>query len=176
MVLLVLPIPLSYLNLAVPRSSYTIGFSGLNMALFGFLLVELAAYLERYFTDQFSVKDAPAFFFLVTAFIAAPHVESILAVVVLVVSLLMAVVYSMGLLVTDSLSPAAIKENIDRQGYFELLLVGGLVAVAFVPISFPLTPVSEAGIINLYGHLTGFSIGFIAVYVWIFISTSYGLL
>jgi hypothetical protein len=41
------PVSLSALNLAIPRNGATYGFSGLNMALVGFLPVTIATYVER---------------------------------------------------------------------------------------------------------------------------------
>jgi hypothetical protein len=58
-ILVVFPVPLTYLNLAVPRSGIVVGFSGLLMAILGYELVEFARYTGEYFTDDFGVENAP---------------------------------------------------------------------------------------------------------------------
>jgi hypothetical protein len=171
-ILIVLPVPLSYLNLAIRRPGVGLGFSGLNMALFGFLVVEFAEYLDQYFTSHFGVENAPAFFFSVTAFVAVPHTDSIWGQSVVAVSVFAAVAYSMAFLLSYCPSIDGFKETVNKQGYFELLLVAGALSPAFVTIAFPRNPTTESGIVNIYIHLVGFCIGFIAVYIWVLLSTS----
>lgn len=86
-------------------------------------------------------------------------------------SLGLALVHSLGFLLTYRPSMTGIRAASHKQCYVELLLVTGLRLVAFVPAPFPQDPVSEAGVINVHGHLVGFCIGFIAVYGWVILAT-----
>lgn len=169
--LLAFPFPLSYLNLAFPLPGRYVGFSGVLMAIFGYALVEFARYLGEFFTEQFDVEQAPAFFFGATAFVAVPHAEMARGFLVLGVSLVAAVAYSLAFLTTVRPSLAAIGTALDRQGYFELALVAGLFTVVFVRISFPANPIIEAGIVNIYSHLVGLCMGFLTAYVWVLVTT-----
>ena len=170
-VLVLLPIPLSYLTLAVPTPGVSIGFSGLNMALFGFVVVEFAAYLDEYFTENFGVENAPAFFFLVTAFVALPHAKTGWGYGIAVGSLFLAIVYSAGLLWSFQPSLSGVSDAVDKQGYFELSITTFVVMVVFVPIAFPQNPVFEEGFINVYVHFVGFCLGFMGVYIAILLGT-----
>ena len=170
-ILLLLPIPLSFLTLAVPRPGVSIGFSGLNMALFGFVVVEFAAYLDEYFTDNFGVENAPAFFFLVTTFVALPHAETWWGYGIALSSLFLAAVYSVAFLWSFQPSFSGLSDAVDKQGYFELSIVTLVVMVGFVPIAFPQDPVVEEGIINVYVHFVGFCLGFISVYLGVLLTT-----
>ena len=170
-VLLVLPIPLSYLTLAVPSLGVSIGFSGLNMALFGFVVVEFSAYLDEYFIDQFGVENAPAFFFLVTTFVALPHAETRWGYAITFGSLFLVLVYSVAFLWSFRPSLSGLRDAVNKQGYVELSVSTFVVMVVFVPIAFPQNPIVEEGIINLYIHFVGFCLGFIGVYIAILLTT-----
>lgn len=171
-VLLVLPVPLSYLNLAVPRPGGTVGFSGLNMALFGFAVVAFAAYVDEHFTDHFGVENAPALFFLVTAFVGAPHVARQAGYAVVAGSVGLAALYSLGFWASYRPDVSGLSEAVDKQGYVELLVVAALVLAAVVPMAFPQDPYTESGVLNVYTHLLGFAAGFVGTYAWVLLGTS----
>jgi len=170
-ILFVFPVLLSYLNLAVPRPGTGFGFSGLNMALFGFVLVEFAAYLETYFTTNFGVENSPSFFFIVMAFVALPYADMRGGFGIIAISMALAVIYSAACLVSYRPTVATIRKSIDKQGYFELLVVVAILCPAFVAMAFPQNPVMKSTIVNLYAHLIGFCLGFITVYSWVLFAT-----
>lgn len=170
-ILLVFPVPLSYLNLAVPRPGVGFGFSGLNMALFGFMLVEFAAYLDAHFTTGFGVENSPAFFFAVMGFVASPHAEMDVGLGLVAISMGLTAIYSGVFLLSYQPSVTGVRDSIDKQGYFELLVVVVILCPAFVAMAFPRNPVMESAVVNLYVHLVGFCIGFIAVYSWVLLAT-----
>jgi archaellum component FlaC len=164
-VLTVLPAPLSYLNLAFPRAGTGLGFSGLNMAIFGYLAVEFSEYLGEYFTEEFGVEDAPLFFFAVMAFVAAPHADQTAGLAIAVAAVAIAAVYLVGLLRTVRPSLSGLGASLQLQGYFELSAVAAVALVVYVPAAFPQDPFTSSGIVNVYIHLLGFCIGFIGSYV-----------
>lgn len=170
-ILLVFPILLSYLNLAIPRPGTGLGFSGLNMALFGFILVEFAAYLDEHFTTHFGVENSPAFFFVIMGFVALPHTEMEWGFGLVAISMGLAVVYAGAFLLSYRPSVAGFRASIGKQGYFELLVVVIILCPGFVAVAFPQNPVMESAIVNLYVHLVGFCIGFITVYSWVLLAT-----
>lgn len=171
-VLLIFPIPLSYLNVVIPRPGTALGFSGLNMALFGFVLVECAAFVGEHFTDHFDIENAPALFFIVLTYIAATHATSVWGFGVVIVSTVMAVVYSIGFFFAYQPSIRGAKNSLSKQGYFELLLITILCLIVLVSAAFPRNPVTDSGTVNLFIHLMGVSLGYLSVYGWVLIAGS----
>lgn len=171
-ILVVFPVPLSYLNLAFQRPGISLGFSGLNMALVGVVLVEFASYLETQFTSHFGVENAPAFFFVVMAFVALPYADMDWGFALTAVTTGLAVAYIAPFLSSYQPSLGRIRTGIGKQGYLELLLAVGILAPGFVVTAFPQNPVVESGIVNVYIHLVGFCLGFITVYSYILVVPS----
>lgn len=164
-VALVLPVPLSYLNLAMPRTRAGFGMSGLVLALLGYALVELAAFVTARVTDEVRADDAPVLFFLATAFLSLPHTHVVWGRLTLGLSLLGVSLYAVRLVGS---SPAFVRGLIaldDERGSVELLLTGVLGTFGLFLLAFPSDPASPSGRVNVYVHFLGFSIGFIATYV-----------
>ncbi|WP_311174184.1 hypothetical protein [Halobellus ordinarius] len=165
-ILTIYPTLLSYLELAVPLQRTVIGFSGLNMALLGYTLVEFSTFLQNSITRRLRVENAPRFFFPVLSFILARYADSTVAFVVLGVSLLITVLYWLPFLLSLRSAIAGTKEIFDRPGYFELAVVSTLTITGFIVAGFPQRPTVDSGFLNIYSHLLGFSIGFITFYIW----------
>lgn len=161
--LLVLPPVLSVLDLLLLDSGVVLGFSGVVMAFVGFLPLALVWYARTVAGVGLQVDHAPGLFFLGLAGI------SLWVVPVRPTQLLLAAVASaIGLAYAHgartALDGAAVRWP--GSGAYVELAGAGLVAFAFgVAVGFPPGRVADGVIVNHYGHLLGYAIGFIAAYV-----------
>ncbi|MFC7203229.1 hypothetical protein ACFQJC_06860 [Haloferax namakaokahaiae] len=165
--LVVLPATLSLLNLAVFRPRVSFGFSGVVMGFFGYLPLALFRYL-RSFTDlPVTDADAPAFFFFGIVLIAAaalPGVSVGTAIATGAFVVGSGYVWGVSRRTKRSLTTLA-RESLAQPGIVELGLVGGILFVGYPFVAFPADPVSDGQIFNLYSHLLGYCLSFIAAYV-----------
>lgn len=156
--LLVFPVVLSLSNLALPRDGVGLGFSGVNMAFVGYLPVALAGYLRATFDVRAERAIAAALFFVGLALVALLTVRLTLTVAVAGVAGLAAV----GNLLAADVGLPSSRPALGRSGDAELvvvavfLLAGGLVA------AFPPDLTMNGAIVNVYVHLLGYALGFIA--------------
>lgn len=171
---LVLPALLSYLNLAVLRSSIGFGFSGVVMAFAGYLPLSLAEYVEAQFDIGPRTAVAPMLFFLTLSLIAVLSVQPVVTENTTVflgtsglvaATLLSALLYAVSVSSQGSSLVQKLRAAADNTGYFELG-VAALVLVFGLPfVAFPTDPELAESAINLYIHLLGYALGFLATYV-----------
>lgn len=163
--LVVFPVALSFLNLAIARPGAGIGFSGINMAFVGYLPIALAGYAAVRF-DVGPERDlAGALFFAGIALIAVLSVQSVLTYGLAVAALLAALLYWLSMLEHRGGARFDVRAAVNAAGDFELA-VAGIVLFAGLPlIAFPIDPALDAGTVNLYIHLLGYALGFIATYL-----------
>ncbi|WP_302082411.1 rhomboid family intramembrane serine protease [Salinibaculum rarum] len=182
------PVLLSYLNLAIVRDGSGVGFSGVLMALYGYLPLALADHLESQFDAGRTRTVAPLLFFLVltvmtglTLWLTAAYPVSVpvrgvvvpvgpvltatLAGLLLALALVV-VLYLLSLRDEWENGLATLRNAIDRSGHFELAVVGALLLVAVPFATFPLDPTVTDGVVNLYVHLLGYALGFLTVYLY----------
>lgn len=164
---LAFPAVLSALNVALTRPALGYGFSGVNTAFFGFLPIALTWYLSSGLGAPVRARDAPILFFASTTLVALLAVPlSFASAAIAVVGLLAAAVYLL-----ESLPRAsAVRRRLERvwrfrPGYVEFAVVGAGTLVVFPLAAFPPDPASGGTVLNLYGHLLGYALGFIASYV-----------
>lgn len=184
------PVPLSYLNLAIDpaRDGLAFGFSGLLMALYGYLPLSLASYLDSEFGLGRTRRVAPLLFFLglaVTTVLMLLAVRSnpvwvavdgvrtsvntvLTATLVGLLPALFLVVLWYGLSVTDDWTALRrrLGEAIQRMGHFELAVVGVVLLVAVPVATFPIDPTRGRTVYNLFVHFVGFALGFISSYLY----------
>lgn len=168
----VFPPLLSALNLAIPRPSYAVGFSGVVLAFVGYLPIAIAEYLEVHFDVGPREMVAPTTFFLGLALIAVLSVQSVVpanATVLLgtaglvVATLLSALLFWIAALDEGRFRPAA-RATARLPGYLELATAAGILFVGIQFVAFPGDPTLAGGVVNLYVHLLGYALGFISVY------------
>jgi membrane associated rhomboid family serine protease len=173
--LLVLPVLLSYLNLAILRSSVAFGFSGVVMAFAGYLPLALAAYADVHFDIGPRTSLAPVLFFLALGLIAALSVQSVVpdnATVFLgtsglvIATLLSAVLYGVSVYQRGTGFVRKTRRAAARSGYFELAVTGLVLVFALPFVGFPTDPTLGDGAVNLYVHLLGYALGFLVPYVF----------
>jgi len=186
--LVVSPPLLSYLNLAIVRRGVAFGFSGVVMVYYGTLPLALAAYAQSSLDLGDVTSGAPLLFFsglfLVTVqtlravlgtpvtvavdgvpasvtWVLAATLAELLVLLVLVVAL-----YALGVADGDRSARKRLRAAIDRPGYAELA-AGALLLFLAVPFAtFPSDPVSGTRVFNLYVHVVGYALGFIASYLY----------
>lgn len=172
-VLCVFPVVLSYLNLAVLRPAFAVGFSGIVMAFVGYLPVALSRYLAVQFEIGPRRAVAPALFFFSLAIIATLSVQSVVpenTTVLLgtsgltLAALLTTILYGLPIVEQGNIR-RKLGVALDRSGYFELAAVAIVLCLAVPFVAFPVTPSASGGILNLYVHLLGYALGFMVTYV-----------
>lgn len=172
--LLAFPPILSYLNLAIIRSSVTFGISGVIMAFVGYLPLALADYLDTNFDIGPVNVFAPALFFASLGFIAVLSLQSVLfrnpTVLLGTAGLVLATVLSTtlyGLSVYEQTDNARIKLKSAMRAarYTDLILLTVLLLFVVPVIAFPANPRVDNGVLNLYEHFLGYALGFITSYV-----------
>ena len=165
-IVLVFPLVLSGLNLAVPRNAVSYGFSGVNMALLGLLPLVLGEYLRATFTPTLERRHVGLAYFVATAIIALIAVPIALSTVALATtSVGIAGLYAHGLLQRHWQLRRLGREILERPGYGELALAGGVVFVSYLFVAFPADVVYGTAVLNIYVHFLGYSLGFIGPYL-----------
>ena len=161
--LLAFPLVLSALNLAMARPRVGFGFSGVAMAFLGLLPLMLGAAIEERFPGTQGLRRAPGLFLAglaAIAWLAVPARLPRLAIVLVAAGAALAYL--------PRLPTAA-----DLDGGLRWLAAGsgggvvlaGVVAFFLVPLAaFPGDPANGTTVTNLYTHLLGYSLGFIAPY------------
>lgn len=165
-ILLSFPFALSALNLAVPRDAIFYGFSGLNMAFLGLLVVLLGEYVRAVFWPEWDRRYVGGAFFAslgLVAILAVPLGTS--SVVLAGGSLGIAGVYSRGLVRRKIRWRSMAREIRERTGYGDLLVVAAVTVVAYLFVGFPSNVQHVGAVLNLYVHFLGYSVGFTATYL-----------
>lgn len=162
--LLALPAALSYLNLAISRPGIAVGFSGVNMAFVGFLPLALSSFLREHFAVDGELDVAGGLFFAGLAFVAVLSVQSIVTYGVAAASVLAAALFFFSAVELRGPTRPDIRAAAAAGGYFELAAVAFVLFVGLPMLAFPADPVDGGTIVNLYIHLLGYALGFIATY------------
>ncbi|WP_238547498.1 hypothetical protein [Haloferax mediterranei] len=170
-VLVAFPPVLSYMNLAITRSSVTFGSSGIVMAFAGCLPLALADYFESEFGIGPVDTFAPMMFITSVGLISVLSVQSVIpensTVLVGTAGLILVVLLTILLYVISAYKQendvrSKLRSSAEATGYFELIIVTGFLFVTILLVAFPVDPTTEGGILNLYEHFVGYSLGFIA--------------
>lgn len=163
--LVVFPAVLSVLNLAVPRQGVLLGFSGVNAAFVGYLPLALAGYLRRVFGVRAERELAAGLFFLGLALVAVLVVRTPVTYAVAAVAALAAAgrLRAVGVDLPQSTDVPGTPGEAELAVVAVVLLFGGLLG------AFPPDPVvagtGDGDVVNVYVHLVGFALGFIAPFV-----------
>jgi hypothetical protein len=167
-VLVGLPLALSVLNLALIRPRIGYGFSGLAMGMLALLALLSFDYVDTALTTALCQRsDAPMIFFGETTLIAAvvrPHTQATLAIAA--VTGLTTVLYALVLLrrVRNRELTDVVQSWARQPGFLELGLIAVVLLIGFPFLAFPRNPAGDGTILNIYTHLLGFAVTFIAAY------------
>jgi hypothetical protein len=166
------PFVLSGLNLAIPRNAIGFGFSGINMALFGYVAVALVTVVG----DRFGVDDRrylPALFLVSVGYVAANALPaSVTSVGLVSVALAVSIPYgrSAGRHSAQSLRQT-IGRVIETPVYAELVAAAVVVLLGYPFVGFP-TPTPDGPRINIYIHFLGYALAYIVVYMSLLVDRS----
>lgn len=161
---IVFPLVLSGLNVALVRPRVGFGFSGIVMAVLGFLPISLVWYLQAWVSPSFDIDQAPAFFFLGAGVIAVSAVPITPAsITTAVVAFAIGAYYLRDTLATVTQDSS--RGRLTRVGYSEFALAGVLVFFLLLPVSFGSIHASDGQLVNLYVHVLGYCLGFIVPYI-----------
>ncbi len=170
----VLPLFLSYMNLAILRASVAFGFSGIVMAFAGYLPLALADYAETTFDLGPRTSVGPMLFFLTLGPISALSVQPVVpdnaTVLIGTSGLVLATVLSAALFGLSAYQQETgvvekFRHATGQSGYFELGVVSIVLVFAVPFVGFPPDPSFGDGAVNLYVHLLGYALGFLVPYV-----------
>ena len=167
---LVFPVVLSYLNLAIPRSATTLGFSGVAMAFAGYLPLALADYLDARFGIGPATQLGPALFLSGLGLVSVLSVRSASgpvggrAALLALAASLGAVQYALVVAEQSDLR-ARCRRLLRTPGAAELTAVATVLVIAVPFVAFPASPERGAGVLNLYVHLLGYALGFLVPFV-----------
>jgi len=166
-VVTVFPFVLSALNLAVFRPRFAVGFSGINMALFGYLPFVLSDYLDTCTTADLGREPPVSLFFLGTAVIALLSLpfEPLVGAIALAALLACVLYLRPALAGLDRTDLLAVRAAAREPGHAELLVAGSAVFVAYPFLAFPADYAVGGAVVNVYTHQLGYSLAFIASYV-----------
>ena len=159
-----LPAALSVLNLAISRPGSTVGFSGVNMAFVGFLPIALAGFLRAHFEVDGELDLAGGLFFAGLALVAVLSVRSLATVGVAAAATLAAVLFFLSVADLHERTRPDVRAAVQAGGYFELAAAAFVLFAGLPMVAFPMDPVADGSIVNLYVHLLGYALGFIATY------------
>jgi len=193
-ILLVCPALLSYLNLAIVRAGGSVGFSGVLMALYGYLPVAIARHAESTFGIGRERRTAPLLFFIGLTLISVLTLGAVLTygvtipyrgrtvpvtdvLVATLVGLIAALVLTVALYVLSAAGGrpalwATVRDAASRQGHFELGVAASVLFLALPLATFPVDPVVDGSVLNLYVHLLGYALGFIGTYATIVVEAA----
>jgi hypothetical protein len=167
--LAVFPVALSYLNLAIVRPSVGYGFSGVLLAFVGYLPLALADFVEAQFDVDVRANRslAPALFFVGLALAAVLSVRSLVTAGLAAAALLSALLYALPAFDERTRLRSNVRAAAGMTGHFELFTVAVVAFVAFPFVAFPTDSAGDGTVVNLYVHLLGYALAFVATYVTI---------
>jgi len=167
---LVFPAVLAYLNLAVPRSATTLGFSGVAMAFAGYLPLALADYLDARFDIGPATQLAPVLFLSSLGLVSVLSVRSASdpvgdrAALLALAASLGALRYALAVVERSDLR-ARCRRLLGTSGAAELTALAAALVFTVPFVAFPASPGRGAGVLNLYIHLLGYALGFLVPFV-----------
>jgi hypothetical protein len=172
--LLAFPPVLSYLNLAIARSSVTFGASGVIMVFVGYLPLALSDYLDTNFDIGPGNVVAPALFFASLGLISVLSLQSVLltnptvllgTAGLVLATVLSTVLYSLSVYEQTNNARTKIKSAMRATGDTDLILLTVLLLFVVPIIAFPANPQVDNGVLNLYEHFLGYALGFMTSYI-----------
>jgi hypothetical protein len=162
-VLLSFPFALSSLHLSLDRPGRVLGFSGLNMAFVAVIPLFETIYLSR-LDGGVRLDHAPTLFFAGVSLISYRILPGGATRTVLTLGAAVLAV-SFAAYAWRRLGSGAIRDLVGRSGEFEL--VAGATVVFFLAVIFgsPSDRAQSGTVVDVYAHLFGYVVGFVATYL-----------
>ncbi|ERH13932.1 MAG: hypothetical protein J07HB67_00185 [halophilic archaeon J07HB67] len=157
------PLALSGLNLTLVRPRVGYGFSGMTMGLLALTALFAVTYTDRQLTTSWCRRgDAPLVFFAEVTLIALavqPHTPATTGVAGGAAAVAAGYLVVVGRRARTT--GRVFTRTADRAGFGELGIVAGVVLVGVPTV---VAPTGDGTVFNLYTHLLGFAVTFVAVY------------
>ncbi|MBP1901951.1 membrane associated rhomboid family serine protease [Halorubrum trapanicum] len=161
----IFPVTLSLLNLAVPRDAVTYGFSGVNMALVGFLPVAIGRYIEANRGEPIDTTLLLTAFFLSISGIAILAVpQSALTFAVGTAGVALSVLFG-GSFVRHERRLANSHDRWRASASDPVVIVGTGTWILLLATAFPQTVAAGGSVTNVYVHFVGYALGFMTAYL-----------
>lgn len=167
-VLVAFPFVLSGLNVVFVRPRVGYGFSGLAMAYLGFVPIALVAFVRARLFPAVTLDHAPLLFFAGAGTVAALAVLTTTAEPVPALAALGVAVFGTGVYGASlyrAVGYEGFRRAIDQVGDVEFAAAGVVLVVTAPFVVFPSQVVVDGTVLNVYTHLLGYCLGFIAPYV-----------
>lgn len=159
------PVTLSLLNLAVPRDAVTYGFSGVNMALVGFLPTAIGRYVEAKRGRPVDTTLLLATFFVSTSGIAVLAVpRSALTLAVGTSGVALSVLFG-GTFIRRERRLTDTRERWRAAAADPEVVLGAGTWLLLLATAFPKTVASGGSVTNVYVHFVGYALGFMTAYL-----------
>lgn len=159
------PVALSLLNLAVPRDAVTYGFSGVNMALVGFLPIAIERDIEAKRGEPIDTTLLLAAFFLSMSGIAVLAVPpSTLTFAVGTAGLALSILFG-GSFVRHERRLANSQDRWRTVASDPVVVVGIATWILLLATAFPQVVASGGSVTNVYVHFVGYALGFMTAYL-----------
>lgn len=161
---LVFPFALSALNLVFVRPTVGVGFSGVVLAFVGYLGVVVMDFAGEWYDLPVDGRESEWLFFLAIALIALDVTRW--GPLVALLSTLASLLFLRDLVPSfDRSWLTRVGTRIVGDSGGELAAFGVLVFLLYPAVSVTTTPDTANGIVNVYTHLLGFSLGYLVTYV-----------
>ncbi|QGN07445.1 rhomboid family intramembrane serine protease [Halorhabdus sp. CBA1104] len=165
--LVAFPLALAGLQFVFPRERILFGFSGLNSALVGLLCFMVVSHTSTHLSCTLQERDAPALLFFTIALITVLSIPTWAWMrEIALVSAGSGLLYVGSLLAEMGVPTWSSVVDGWGDGNFELAVIGLGVLFVFPFLAFYRTSAGNAAIFDLYGHLLGYCLGFLIVYVF----------
>lgn len=176
--LLVLPWVLSALNVALARPRVGLGFSGIALAFFGLLPTALLAFVDSQFTDDVGIRHSPILFFAGAALIGVVALPSLTGPSFGVTAVAALATVRYGQDIRSDLGDLSIEgfhnATVEDGGYVELGVSAVVAFLCVLFVAFPSDATQHGAIVNLYGHLLGYCLGYLSPFCTTFLAGRLG--
>jgi hypothetical protein len=156
--LFILPLVIALSNIVVLGSGTGAGFSGIGSAFFGLLPVSLFLFIHNKVSEEIEPVHGVVLFLIAAAIIAGTYSGVTAAAGILLFAVMITVydIYQVGL---DEVKEAAAGLT-SMEGYFELVMIAGLLFLVSPILLFPQDIAKDDGAVNILSHYLGLLFGF----------------
>jgi len=164
--LFTLPFVIALSNIAALGSGTGAGFSGIGSAFFGLLPVSLFLFIHNKVSEEIESAHGVVLFLIAAAIIAGTYSGVTAAAGILLFAVLITIydIYQVGL---EEVKEAAAGLT-SMEGYFELVMIAGLLFLMSPVLLFPQDIAQGDGTVNILSHYLGLLWGFFGPIIYLF--------
>ncbi|TKX38082.1 hypothetical protein [Halorubrum sp. CGM4_25_10-8A] len=163
--LLILPFVISLSNIAALGSGTGAGFSGIGSALFGLLPVSLFLFIHNKVSEDIEPAHGVVLFLTAVAIITWIYAGVTAAAGILLFAALLTI-YDISQVSLEEVREAA-AELSSMEGYFELVMIAGLLFLLSPLMLFPQNIAQDGTTVNILSHYLGLLIGFFGPIIYL---------